>query len=434
MGPIYSLADVIDMVRRRFWVMALVVLLGCAAALNWAAGQVHLYRSSEVIQIEQPKIAGEMARSAIEGSSARRLQLIEQQLMARSSLQEMIDEFGLYQNLTGLTQSEKIDLLRRSVSITGVAAARQGFADDGTISVITITAEMETAKLAQGVAHAIADRTRELSAIQRQEQTAETLAFFEQQEANITREITDLESELANFRSANDLSLSGGVDFQLAEIASLNDAILEMDRAIITAQLARTQIDRSARSATVQRQETEIDAQLETLQGQRSLLIERRSGLRATINSSPETDRDLSRFNRRMEQLQNQLDVIATRRSEAEVGFSLETAARGERLTTIEEAPLPDYPITMSKKKRAIMGGVASVLLAFGVAFLLELRRPVIRTAAQMQRETGIMPVVSVPELAPESRQGRKARQARSLQGRDARAARRAALESHQNS
>lgn len=429
MGPIYSLEDFLDMLRRRALVMIAIVFFGAFAALYWAAGHEHLYQSAEVIQIEQPKIAGELARSTVDGSSARRLQLIEQQLMSRSSLQEVINKYGLYSDLTALKPSEKINLLRRSVTIAGVAAARQGFADDGTIAVLTITAEMGTPDLAQDVAHEFADRTRALSAAQRQEQTAETLAFFEQQEANISAEIAALEGEISTFQSQNDLTLTGGVEFRLAEIASLNDSVLDLDRAIIAAQLARTQIDRGARAATVSRQETEIDQQLETLKSQRSLLDARRNQLRETIDSSPEVERELSRFDRRMEQLQSQMEVISTRRNEAEVGFSLETAAHGERLITIEEAPLPDYPITMSKKKRAIMGVGVAVGLAFLVAFLLELRRPVIRSARQMERETGILPVVSVPELVMPREKNPLARRGLTLEGREARAARRAGLE-----
>ena len=53
----------------------------------------------------------------------------------------------------------------------------------------------------------------------------------------------------------------------------------------------------------------------------------------------------------------------------------------------------------MSRKKRAVMGAAASLMLGLAVAFLLELRRPVIRTARQMERETGLVPVVSIPQV-----------------------------------
>lgn len=401
MGPIYTIDDVIDMLRRRAGVIFTVVLLGCIASVLWALWTPHVYRSSEVIQIEQPKIANDLAPSTVEGSSARRLQLIEQQLMARGNLIDIIDKFDLYANLTALRQSEKVDLLRRSVSITGVAAPREGYGDDGRISVVTFTAEMDDPADAQAVAREFADRTRALSAAQRQNQTRETLEFFQRQEENLIRDIAALEEERAAFSSANDLSLEGSLEFRRSEIGSLNEAILELDREIIATRLARDRPNPDARAATVAREQAELDATLESLTTQRNLLEDQRDALSASLQTSPEVERELARFARRLEQLQDQLEVISARRNEAEVGFSLEADQRGEKLTTLEAAELPEYPVSLSRKKRAAIGGMASVALALVVAFLMELRRPVIRSAQQMTRETGLVPVVSIPDLSP---------------------------------
>jgi len=426
MGPIYTLQDFLDMTRRRLPVIVFVIVLGCIASLYWAQSHVHLYTSSEVIQVEQPTINDELARSTVEGSSARRLQLIQQQLMARQSLQQIIEKFDIYANLTALKPSEKVQLLRQSVTINGVAAAREGFADDGTISVLTITAQMEQPELARDVAHEFAEQTRSLMASQRREQTEQTLAFFQSQEDVVLGNIAALEAELETFRRDNNLSGEGGVEFRLSEVAQLNEAILDLDREIISTQLARSQIDRSARASTVARAEQELDIQLQTLTEQRSLLDQRRTALRETIQGSPQMQRALADFERRMQQLRDQLETIATRRNDAQVGFNLEVGAQGERLTTIEEAQIPDYPITMSKKKRAIMGAAASAILAFVIAWLLELRRPVIRSARQMERETGFVPVVAIPELAPkyQSSKWRAAREKRRVAGKAGRAAR----------
>ena len=59
-----------------------------------------------------------------------------------------------------------------------------------------------------------------------------------------------------------------------------------------------------------------------------------------------------------------------------------------------------------------MMGAVASVMAGFIVAFLLDLRHPVIRSASQMEREVGIPPVVSIPvlELPKEKSGGYRAR------------------------
>ncbi|MEW9918960.1 GumC family protein [Marimonas sp. MJW-29] len=425
------MADFLDMVRRRLGLILAVTILGCIGSVFFALSQAHEYESSEVIQIEQPKISDELAQSTVESSAARRLQLIEQQLMARGNLLALMEEFDIYTNLPGLRPTEKVDLLRRSITITGVAAAREGFADDGAISVLTITARMDSPEKARAVAHALADATRELAAKQREEQTRETLAFFQNQERTLLDEIARVEAELATFRSENDISIEGSLEFRRSELSSLNDALLELDREIIAAQLELQSLDRSGntRAATIERQQEELTRLLDSLTTQRQLLQDRRAALSASIETTPEVERTLADFDRRLDQLRDQLEEVSERRTAAEVGFSVESAARGERLMTLEEANLPDYPVTTSRKLMVAAGTVASILLGLGIAFLLELRRPVIRTARQMQRETGLMPVVSIPDTTTEK--SRKSRNSRweerreaGLQGRAARLAR----------
>ena len=112
MGPIQSLDDFIDMTRRRMWIISFVAFIGCIVSLWFALKMQHIYSSSEVIQIEQPKIEDDLARSTVDGSSARRQQLIQQQLMARDNLQRVIDKYGLFADLPALKPSDKIFLMR----------------------------------------------------------------------------------------------------------------------------------------------------------------------------------------------------------------------------------------------------------------------------------------------------------------------------------
>ena len=426
MGPIYTLDDFLDMLRRRAGVILGLFCLGTLVSLIWAGNQQHIYSSSEVIQIERPVIATVLARSTVEGSSGRRLQLIEQQLMARGNLLAVIEKFDLFADQPGLRPSEKIDRLRFSVSLDGVAAVQEGYDSDGSISVLTITARMADPELARLVAHEFADRTRALAADQRREQTRETLDFFLQQEESLQTELAELENQLEAFQRENDLSMEGSVAFRRGEISSLNSAILALERDIIAARLERDRIDPNARAATAARLQTDIDAQIESLTTQRDLLAERRDVITASLETSPEVQRELADLEREIEQLQSQLETVAARRSEAEVGFELESNARGERLITLEEAETPDYAITPSRKKLALAGMAASLFMAIAVAFLLELRRPVLRSARQMERETGLVPVVSLPEikLPREPRGLRRLWQQRRAAGRAGRATR----------
>ncbi len=399
MGPIYSLGDFLDMVRRRLFTIFCVFVFGCLMSLWFAASQQHEYETAEVLQITQPQIAGELAKSTVEGSSARRMQLIEQRLMARGTLLEIIGKFGLYADQDSLTELQKVVQLRTAVQITGVAAAREGFADDGTISVLTITARMPTAEQAQQVASEFGRRTIELSMSTRIDQARETLSFFVQKEAALADQVAALEDEIAAYRNANDVTLPGTIEFRRAEIAAMNEGLLEIARERIEIRRAADRAQSTERAATARRLQEEAEQQLATLDAQEALLSQRKAGLEASLQTTPEVERQLGAYDRRLEQLQGELAQMTARRNEAEVGFRLETSHQAERLTVIEPAPLPDYPVTGARKTKALMGAAASVILALLAAFLQELRHPVLRTAAQMERETGLVPVVSIPVL-----------------------------------
>ena len=136
MDQLLSIDDLIDMIKRRFRVIVSITLLGMIGAFLFAASQQHLYESTEVLQVTRPSIDDELARSTVDGSSARRLQLIEQQLMTRDTVLEIAEMFAIFDEAPDLTTGERVAHMRDSVEIRGVAAAREGFTDDGTISVL----------------------------------------------------------------------------------------------------------------------------------------------------------------------------------------------------------------------------------------------------------------------------------------------------------
>ncbi len=399
MGPIHSLADFLDMLRRRAAIIIAVTILGAIASLWYAASQRHLYESAEVIQVAQPTIADDLAKSTVEGSTARRMQLIEQRLMARGTILEIVDSFGLYSDRPDLKPSELVTLVRENVSITGVAAVREGFADDGTIAVLTITARMPSPEQARDVAAEFGRRTIELSVNSRIEQARETLNFFSAKEQALAADLLALEDEIADFRTENDVAQPGALEFRQAEIATLNEALLDIAREQIQIRRAADQAVSSERPATAQRMLEEFEEQLATLAAQSDLLIQRKAELEQMLETTPEVERRLAAYERQQEQLQGELDTVRARLNEAEIGFRLETSRQSERLTILEPATVPDYPVTGGRKRKALMGGVASLLFAMVIAFLVDLRHPVLRSAVQMKRETGLMPVVTIPDL-----------------------------------
>ncbi|MBT3142622.1 DUF874 domain-containing protein [Ruegeria litorea] len=404
MGSIFSLDDFLDMTRRRALLIFVVIVLGTLVSLGLALSKTHEYESAEVLQIVQPKIADDFAKSTVDGSSARRLQMIQQRLMARDMVLEIADRLGVFADQPDKRDSEKVAIIRQAVKIEGVAAARDGYTDDGTISVLTITARMPTPELAQRLAHEFGTRTIELSKQSRREKANETLAFFQAQEQTLAAEISALEDEITKYRNDNNLSLPGSVAFRREEIATINSGLLEIARERIEVERGMELVEKNERRATADRLRGDFQEKLATLDAQSELLLAKKRELEQLIESSPGIERRLASYDRRLTQLRDEMERIAGRRTDAELGLRLEDDRQAERLTVIEEAAQPDFPVTESRKKKAVVGAGLSVFVAFALAIFLDIRNPVLRSSAQVERELGFKPVVTVPYLDTSAR------------------------------
>lgn len=401
MGSLQSVQDVIDALSRRARLITALFLAGCLLSLIVAAMQKHSYRAFEVIQIQAPKVAAELAPSVVDGFSVRRLQLIQQQVMSRDTVLDLINTLGIYQDLSGLTDAERVALFRESVQVAGVAAARIGISDDGTVSVIRVTAEMPDPIQARDVAHQVAQRTIELGKESRLEETRETVEFFRLQEAALKNQIVDLEEEISEYRNKNDVSLAGAIEQRRSEISSINQAILEIDQQVVELRQSVLISSENQDSSRVERRNSnDARKEITTLLQRRGVLQKRVSELSASIETTPEVDRQMNAYSRQLQALQNQLEETAEKRSDAEMSYHLVQSSQSGRLAVIEAAEVPEYPFTRSRKMSAIMGAVASMFAAMAFVLVLEMRNLAVRNADQMESLTGLRPIVTIPSLA----------------------------------
>ena len=79
--------------------------------------------------------------------------------------------------------------------------------------------------------------------------------------------------------------------------------------------------------------------------------------------------------------------------------MQLETRRQSEHLSVIEPAERSEQPFIDARKHYLALGGLISAIVASALAVMAELRNPVIRTAAQMRRVTGIVPIIAVPHV-----------------------------------
>lgn len=399
MGHIQTLDDLISFLIRRRMIIIAITILGVALSVLVAKSRPKTYETAAVIQVLSPVVEEGTEGQAV--GSAEQLQIIEQQLTTREALISLMERHGVFADLPGLTLDQKVGLLRSSVSFQQIAsAAPQTFGTAPRVSALIITVRMGDPEQAARVANDFAQSMLDMGSAGQSNRAETNFRFFQEDEARLRQAIEAQEDEIATFRNANAEALPGIENARQDELVSVESDLRGLDQSIValTSEQAVIQSQVTIRATDTRRLE-EIASALAQFQAQRAALAERQATIAAAMSQTPEVERTLRGFERNLQQLQDQYNVVSRRLAEAETDLRIATQQQDERFSLLERAITPEFALGGGAKKLAAAGAVASLLAAIGIAFLVDLVRPVVRTEAQMIRELDLRPVVSIPEI-----------------------------------
>ncbi|MBA84250.1 Wzz/FepE/Etk N-terminal domain-containing protein [Thalassobius sp. S69A] len=399
MSQAFSISAIFQALLRRFWMIFAITVLGTAGAVAYALSRPAIFEATAVIQIEMAQIEENLAVPGTSRSSAveTRLKLIEQKLMSRDSLIEVIEKYDLFAGDPSMSMAQKVGLFRGAAQIQQLLDPEQAWRPNAQPSGLIITVRMEDAQLAADVANDLLSRVLIEGKSRRSGRAARTLAFFEAEEARVGTEIATLEEQIATYKTQNRASLPSNLVNQQTQLTRLKESQLEIEQQLIELQ---TQSDRR-RAEDLQRQTT-------LLRQQQLLLEERIVVIERALAAAPEVERQLGAMERQMSQLQEELSVITTRRTEAAMNQQLESQNQFERFEVLETAIVPEYPVSSGRRKLAMAGAMGSGMLAVGLALGLEFMSAGIRSASQLERELNMRPVVVIPKLDQKKAQRRR--------------------------
>lgn len=399
MNQFQSIDEIFAALRRRAWIICLVILLGCGLSVFIALNQTKLYEATAVVQIEDAQVPDRLAgATAPVTDTSRRVRLIEQRLMSRDNLVNLMEEHGLFTAQPHVTLNERVYRMRQSIQITEIKPNPMNYgvteAPSGIMITVTLDDPQKAADLANELMHSVIDESRNRSVTR----ARDTLAFFVEEEARVSAEIEAMAARIAEFKTRNADALPSGMAPLREQLADLQDSVLELDREIVALQTNSAR----QREGVLEREEALLSEQ--------KMLVEKRiARIEETIRNAPEVERALSGLEREQTQLQEQYSVITRRKAEAEMGQALEDRRQMDRFEVLETALVPEVPASQSRVKLAILGGIASVLAGFFVGFAVELFNPAIRNADQMERMLGVQPVVAIPAIQTRgARRGRR--------------------------
>lgn len=494
------------LVRRRWWLVLPFSLISLAMMVGLLL-LPDMYTSETVILVEQQRVPEQYVVSNVTSDLRDRLQTLTQQILSRTRLLRIIEEFSLYrEDFDRLAPEELVEKMRSNIEIELVG----GNTNRGELSAFKVAFSAESPQVAQQVTSQLTSLFIEENLKAREQQSQGTTKFLESQLEIARNELQKQETRLSNFKlrylgelpeqQAGNLQVLAGLQMQLQNVmGSVNrsqerrvylESLLSQYRkfreeadgtvvfegegqaptlALVEDELARLRNSRAALLARytpkhpdVIKIEEEI-AQAEELKAQ--LARESKQALEAdtTEGEKPET-RSASAGDRQaissLAQLQSQLESnrielenlaaseeriksqikeyerrlnltpvreqqladmlrdyrlskdnyedLLQKKMESELATNMERRQQGEQFRVLDPPSLPEKPSSPDRLMLSVVGLLAGMGLAVGLAFVVEMKDQSVRTEKEARKALSIPLVVGIPEVTTKVEDSRR--------------------------
>jgi len=218
-----SLAELIEVIRRRARVIGITLGVAFLATCVLAVALPPTYRSTGTILIEQQEIPTDLVRSTVTSYADERVQIISQRVMTTQNLLDIIRRYDLYHGLQKRESRENvIDRMRDDIQFRMISAdvvdPRTGVPRRATIA-FTVSYDNSSPDLAVKVANEITSLYLNENLSSRSRLAEDASSFLTTEGDRLSTQIAELEGKLATFKEKN---IS-----QLPELVQLNMQLLD---------------------------------------------------------------------------------------------------------------------------------------------------------------------------------------------------------------
>ena len=244
--------DAWDTLVRRRWLVG-GGLFACWLAvwsLTWLLPSV--YRSETVILIEQQKVPEEYVTANVTLDLQQRLEGLRQQILSRTRLQHIIEQFGLYKEANKTNPDEVIEQMRKDVDIQPGESHRGQMA-----STFKISYNAPSAKLAQQVNAQLTSLFIDENIEEQSQRTEGTTEFLSTELETARQNLAAQEAKIKQFKAGNLGQLPSQMDTNVRILSGLQDRQHSLSQALNRAQEQRLYFESLLTQYRSQKQEAD---------------------------------------------------------------------------------------------------------------------------------------------------------------------------------
>jgi polysaccharide chain length determinant protein (PEP-CTERM system associated) len=223
-GKSLTTADVISALTRHRWLILFPLAIGLAIVPAIARYLPETFRSETLILVIPQRVPDSYVKSTVTASVADRLPSISDEILSRSRLERVINDFGLYPGLRASAPMEDVvSRMRRDIGSPQIRPGEQSF---------RISYVSEDPQVAQKVAGRLASLFIEENSLDRENRADSTNSFLESQLQEAERQLAERERKLEDYKRRHSGELPTQLESNLqqmqnarTQLQSLSDSL-----------------------------------------------------------------------------------------------------------------------------------------------------------------------------------------------------------------
>jgi succinoglycan biosynthesis transport protein ExoP len=225
--------------RKKYFIIPALTVLFISLAVAWLLPSI--YESSSTILIEEQQIPPDFVRSTVTGFADQRIQSLTQQILSRTKLWEIVQQFNLYPEMRDkFTREEIIEKMRDNIKFDTISAevadkprGRTARTPTAAITIaFTVSYRGKNPDTVQKVTGTLASQYLEQNLKQREAQAKSTTEFLEAELRELQDRIQSLGEQITNFKKEHEGVLPELYQFNLNQAERLETDIKQMDNSI----------------------------------------------------------------------------------------------------------------------------------------------------------------------------------------------------------
>ncbi len=228
-GKKYGAEDLIEILRRRKWLIVLPLALSTIGVSIYARTLPDQFRSEATVLIVPQRVPESYVRSTVTTRIEDRLELMREQILSRTKLDTIIREFALYPDLAPvMIREELVDRMRANVSFA-VVTDRRRREGAGAFQVSFVYGDARKAML---VTERLASLFVNENIQDREVQALATSQFLESNLGEARQRLIEREKKLEAYRSSHAAELPSQQQSNLQAIQNTQMQLQTMDTAL----------------------------------------------------------------------------------------------------------------------------------------------------------------------------------------------------------